>query len=174
MFLNVNLATAIMPVGEDITGPAAGAFQARYMAEHLWHGFWLLALLNGFWILFSTHLGNTDLLIRTATDLLWTASSRVRRWPGSSIARLYYGLLLAFTVWGMFAVTWGHAMQLFMVFATVAGLILAIAAVQILIVNTRLLPKELQPPLWRKAALVICAAFYATFFVVAVADQIAG
>lgn len=50
MFLNVNPATAIMPAGEDITGPAAGAFQARYMAEHLWHGFWLLALLNGFWI----------------------------------------------------------------------------------------------------------------------------
>ena len=33
-----------------------GAFQARYMAEKLWVGFWALCLLNGFWILFSTHL----------------------------------------------------------------------------------------------------------------------
>jgi hypothetical protein len=173
MFLNVNLVTAIMPAGADITGPAAGAFQAQYMADHLWRGFWFLALLNGFWILYSTHLGNTDLVVRTTTDLLWTASGRVRQWPGSSIARLYYGLLLGFTVWGMIAVTWGHAMQLFMVFATVAGLILAIAAVQILIVNTRLLPKELQPSLWRRAALLVCAAFYGTFFAVAVADQIA-
>ena len=39
------------------------------MAEHLWRGLWVLALLNGFWILFSTHLGNTDLLVRTVTDL---------------------------------------------------------------------------------------------------------
>ena len=50
---------------------------------------------------------------------------------------------------------------------TIAGLILAIAAVQILRVNTRLLPKELQPPLWRKAALLVSALFYAAVFVLA-------
>ena len=82
MFLNVNLATAIIPRGADISQVGAGAFQAQYMAQHLWTGFWVLALLNGFWILFSTQLGNTDLLIRTITDIVWVGSSKVRAWRG--------------------------------------------------------------------------------------------
>ena len=48
MFLNVNLTTAIIPPGSDLSGTAAGAYQAEYMARNLWSGFWLLALLNGF------------------------------------------------------------------------------------------------------------------------------
>ena len=38
--------------------------------------------------------------------------------------------------------------------------IMAIAAVQILRVNTRFLPKEIQPPRWRQIGLVVCALFY--------------
>ncbi|MBW3542144.1 MAG: hypothetical protein KY476_17885 [Planctomycetes bacterium] len=54
-------------------------------------------------------------------------------------------------------------MTLFKILGAVAGPVLAIAAVQILRVNTRLLPAELRPPLWRRAALVLCALFYGTF-----------
>ncbi|HWC77780.1 MAG TPA: Nramp family divalent metal transporter, partial [Blastocatellia bacterium] len=82
MFLNVNLATSIIPRGTNMSGIGAGAFQAQYMSEHLWTGFWFLALLNGFWILFSTHMGNTDILVRTVTDILWVGSNRVRSWRG--------------------------------------------------------------------------------------------
>ena len=78
MFLNVNLASAIIPSTVDLEGPAAGAFQAEYLAKNLWSGFWYLGLLNGFWILFSTHLGNTDILVRTITDVTWVASSRMQ------------------------------------------------------------------------------------------------
>lgn len=160
MFLNINLATAIIPAATNMEGTGAGAYQARYMAEHLWSGFWFLALLNGFWILFSTHLSNTDGLVRTVTDILWVASRRVRTWRGGQINRIYYALLLLFTVWGMIAVNWGNAMSLFKMLALVAGLVLAIAAVQILRVNRTLLPKELQPSWWRQGAIVLCALFY--------------
>ncbi|MGH9429040.1 MAG: Nramp family divalent metal transporter [Terriglobia bacterium] len=80
MFLNINLATATIPHGTDLSRVGAGAFQAQYLAEHLWSGFWFLALLNGFWILFSTQLGNTDILVRTVTDILWVANPRARAW----------------------------------------------------------------------------------------------
>ncbi len=160
MFLNVNLATAIIPPGTNLSGVAAGAFQAHYLAEHIWSGFWILALLNGFWILFSTHMGNTDILIRTITDIIWVGSNKARKWQGGDIRKIYYGLLVGFTVWWMIAVNWGNAMTLFKFLANVAGFVLAIAGIQVLMVNTRLLPRELQAPMWRKAALVLCSVFY--------------
>ena len=139
---------------------AAGAFQAKYMASQLWSGFWFLALLNGFWVLMSTHLGNTDVLIRTVTDVVWVASPKLRERRRMNVSKLYYALLGAFTIWGMFAVQWGHAMTLFKILGSVAGVILAIAPIQILMVNTTLLPSELRPSLWRRLGLVLCTLVY--------------
>lgn len=162
MFLNVNLATAIIPQGTDLSAVGAGAFQAQYMAEHLWRGFWLLALLNGFWILFSTHLGNTDTLVRTVTDIFWVVLPERR---GIGVGRIYYTLLAAFTAWGIVAVNWGSAMTLFKALGVIASPVLALASIQMLLVNTRLLPVELRPPMWRRAALVCCAAFYVAMMI---------
>ena len=145
-----------------LPGSTDFSFQAKYLAEHYWSGLWMLGLLNGFWILFSTQLGNTDVLVRTITDTLWTASHRVRSWRDGQIARVYYGLLFLFTAWGLVAVHLGTAMQLFQYLGTLAGVVMSIAAVQLYLVNTRLLPKELQPSWWRKLALLLCSACYAT------------
>jgi hypothetical protein len=49
----------------------------------------------------------------------------------------------------------------------VAGLVLIVASLHVLYLNTRLLPRELRPPLWRRAALVCMAAFYGFFVVLA-------
>jgi hypothetical protein len=160
MFLNVNLATAIAPPGADLTDVGAGAFQAKYMADKLWSGFWFLAILNGFWILFSTHLGNTDTLVRSVTDTLWSAG--LGRRPNANVGRLYYGLLIGFTIWGAVTVQFGSAMTLFRALGVVAGPVLCLAALQILRVNTTLLPPELRPTLWRRLGLIACAAFYAS------------
>jgi hypothetical protein len=162
MYLNVNLATAIAPAGADLADIAAGAFQAKYMAEKLWSGFWTLALMNGFWILFSTHLGNTDTLVRSVTDILWVAGAHRRK--AANVGRLYYTLLVIFTLWGALTVRWGTAMTLFKALGLVAGPILALASIQILIVNTRLLPEALRPQLWRRAGLIACAIFYTCLF----------
>ncbi len=164
MFLNVNLATAIIPKGTDLSAVGAGAFQAQYMAEHLWQGFWFLALLNGFWILFSTHLGNTDTLVRTVTDIIWVVTPEKR---GIGAGTIYYSLLAVFTLWGAVAVNWGSAMTLFKALGVIASPILALASIQVLLVNTRLLPVELRPPIWRRAALAASAAFYIVMLVVA-------
>ncbi len=171
MYLNVNLARAIIPPGTDMEGLAAGAHQAKYMADHLWSGLWFLGLLNGFWILFSTHLGNTDTLIRTVTDIIWTASPRVRQWKGG-VAGVYYVLLLAFSAWGACAIGAGKPMDWFKLLGMMAGVIIALASVQLLWVNTRLLPPELRPVWWRRAGLVLCALFYGAFSIVVVYDQL--
>ena len=167
MFLNVNLATGIIPAGTDLSQIGAGAYQAEYLAR-VWSGFWFLALFNGFWVLFSTHLGNTDILVRTVTDMIWAASPRARQWRGGSVRSIYYSALFGFSIWGAFAINWGTAMDLFKIMANIAGFVLALAAVQILRVNTRFLPKELQPPLWRKVAMVLVTVIFSGMFAVVV------
>lgn len=166
MFLNVNLATAVAEQGQSMEGIAAGAFQAQHMAENLWHGFWFLTLLNGFWLLFSTHLGNTDILVRTVTDILWVGSPWVRKQGQMRISRIYYTILLMLTIWAFFAVHWGHALALFKILGFIAAPIMALAAAQILRINTTLLPPEIRPAMWRRVALVICTLFYGTFFLI--------
>ena len=161
MFLNVNLATAIVPPGTDLQGLAAGAYQADYLRQ-IWPGFWFLTLFNGFWILFKTQLGNTDILVRTATDCVWMASGRARE-SKRGIRAIYYGILIAFSVWGAIVIRSASPFQLFKVLANIAGIVLAIAGIQIFLVNRRFLPRAVQAPLWRNAALFACSAFYAFF-----------
>lgn len=172
MFLNVNLARAIIPPGTDLAKVGAGAFQAKYMAENFWQPLWMLGLLNGFWILFSTQLGNADVLVRTITDTLWVASRRVRHWKDGNIARIYYGILIVFTLWGLIAVRLGTAMQLFKYLGTMAGIVLCIAAVQVFLVNTRLLPPKLRPSWWRRLALLATALLYGCASYIAISSEI--
>jgi hypothetical protein len=166
MFLNVNLATAIVPQGTDLQGLAAGAYQAEYLSR-IWQGFWFLTLFNGFWILFKTQLGNTDILVRTITDAMWMSSETARA-SKRGIRVLYYGILVIFSIWGMLVIRWASPFQLFKILANMAGLVLAVAGVQIFLVNRRFLPRAIRPAVWKEIGLLACSVFYAffTFFVV--------
>jgi len=168
MYLNVNLAASIIPSADVVNEATAGAYQAKYMADRLWQGFWLLTLINGFWILFSTHLGNTDVLIRTVSDICWSAFPSVRRRP---IGVLYATLLGGLTIWAVIAVHLGNVLQLFKILGIVANPIMAIAAIQIWRVNTRFLPKQVRPPLWRQAGLFLCAIAYGSMTVALLYDS---
>jgi hypothetical protein len=172
MFLNVNLATAIIPQGTDLQGLAAGAYQAEYLSR-IWGGFWFLTLFNGFWVLFKTQLGNTDILVRTITDATWMASASARR-SGRGIRTLYYGILIVFSVWGAFVIRSASPFQLFKVLANMAGIVLAIAGVQIFLVNRRFLPHALRPAVWREGVLLLCSAFYAFFAFFVIRDLLRG
>jgi hypothetical protein len=172
MFLNVNLATAVVPQGTDLQGLAAGAYQAEYLAK-IWPGFWFLTLFNGFWILFKTQPGNTDVLVRAVTDATWMASGRARqsRW---GIRAIYYGVLFAFSVWGIVALRYASPFQMFKLLANMAGIVMVIAGTQILIVNRRFLPKAVRGSVWREAGLALCVAFYAVFSFFVIRDTLRG
>ncbi len=166
MYLNVNLALAIIPEGSELAGTKAGAFQAQYMAQTMWHGLWFLGLLNGFWILYSTHIGNTDCLTRTISDIAWVAWPKLQRWSSSKV---YATILAVIVVIGLVILSFGEdGLGLFKVLGVVANPIMAIGAIQILRVNTRFLPKEIRPPWWRRAGLVLCTLLYGTMCIVSV------
>jgi hypothetical protein len=86
----------------------------------------------------------------------------VRHW---SAGKLYAAILMVFTVWALLAANFGSVLSLFKVLGIVANPIMAIAAVQIWRVNTRFLPQEIRPPLWRQIGLGLCAAFYGSLTV---------
>ena len=81
-------------------------------------------------------------------------------------------MLALLTVWGLVAVNFGDVLELFKVLAIVANPVLAIGAVQILLVNRRFLPKAMRPPLWRQAALVAAAVVYGSITLVVAYQQL--
>lgn len=168
MFLNVNLAASVIPAGTDLSQLGAGAYQADYLARSLWSGFWFLALLNGFWVLFSTHLGNTEILVRIVTDTVWSGSPSVRGLVRNHARTLYYLVFVAFTAWSAIALNWGSAMDLMKWLGNLAGLVLAVSSLHLLAVNSRLLPSALRPPLWRRIGLLACAVAYGSLFIAVV------
>jgi hypothetical protein len=151
-------------------GLAAGAYQAEYLSR-IWRGFWFLTLFNGFWILFKTQLGNTDILVRTITDATWMSSARARE-SKLGIRAVYYGILLGFSIWGVVVIRSASPFQLFKILANMAGIVLAVAGVQIFLVNRRFLPKAVRPAVWRELVLLACSAFYAFFAYFVIRDVI--
>jgi predicted anti-sigma-YlaC factor YlaD len=90
------------------------------------------------------------------------------------IRTLYYGVLAAFSVWAIVALRLATPFQLFKLLANMAGVVLAIAGVQVFLVNRRFLPRALRPSAWREGALLLCSAFYAFFAWFAVRDLLRG
>jgi hypothetical protein len=71
-------------------------------------------------------------------------------------------------VWGIIALRLAQPFILLQIGANVAGVVFIISSIHLLYINTRLLPVELRPPLWRRAALVLMSLFYTTFLLLSI------
>ncbi|MEX2177087.1 MAG: Nramp family divalent metal transporter [Gemmatimonadaceae bacterium] len=152
-----------LPRGEDIRGlgiAAALAVAVGEVAGPLLAGF--IAFL-GAWLLIKTQLDSLEAMTRAVTDMLWTGSRRVRRWRGGDVRAVYYTVLASVAIWGMIALRLAQPIVLLQIGANVAGAVFVIASLHLLYINTTLLPPELRPPMWRRAALVTMAVFYGFF-----------
>ena len=78
-----------------------------------------------------------------------------------------------YRVWALFAIHLGNVLDLFKILGIVASPILAIAAVQILRINTRFLPPEIRPPWWRRIALAGSVLVYGGISVALAVDLLA-
>jgi hypothetical protein len=162
MALPAILYTAFIPAGRDIRDLAIAAELAHAILAR--SGPWLAGLvaLMSAWVLFKTQLDNVEGFARALTDILWTGSRRFRAW-GGDVRVVYYSLLGILVVWGTLALRLARPIILLQLAANIAGAVMVVSALHILYVNTRLLPAELRPPMWRRAALVAMALFYGFF-----------
>jgi hypothetical protein len=102
-------------------------------------------------------------MTRAITDILWTGSLRIRSWRGGDVRVVYYSVLAIISLWGIVALKLTQPIILLTLSANMAGIVFIISAIHLLYVNTRLLPVELRPPMWRRLALVALAVFYGAF-----------
>jgi hypothetical protein len=165
MALPAVLYVTFLPGGTDIQGLGISAELASRMGERVGPVLAGVIALLGAWLLFKTQLDIVEAMVRSITDILWTGSKRVRAWRGGDVRAVYYAVLTMVALWGMVALRLAQPIILLKLAANVAGVVFTVASIHLLYVNTRLLPREVQPPAWRRAGLVAMALFYG-FFVV--------
>ena len=163
MLLPALLYVTFLPPGTDIQGLGISAALASRVGEVSGPMLGGTIAFLGAWILFKTQLDNLEGMTRAITDMLWTGSARVRSWRGGDVRAVYYTVLSVLVLWGIIALRMAQPMLLLKVSANVAGVILIIASLHLLYINTRLLPSHVRPPTWRRLALIGVAVFYGFF-----------
>lgn len=163
MGLPAVLYTSFLQTGEDIRGLAVATALADAMSAQSGPAIGFLVALMGVWMLFKSQLDILEGTVRAVTDILWTGSDHVRGWAKGEVRLVYYSVLAAVVTWGLIALGLAQPIILLQLGANIAGVVFVISAPHILYVNMKFLPKELQPPLWRRVALVAMALFYVFF-----------
>ncbi|HET7812599.1 MAG TPA: Nramp family divalent metal transporter [Steroidobacteraceae bacterium] len=163
MMLPALLYVTFVPPGTDMRQLEIAAVLAQQMGAAAAPLLGLTVAVLGAWILFKTQLDCVEGMVRSITDILWTGSERVRGWRGGDIRAVYYAVLLLVVIWGIIAMKLQQPTTLLLIGANVAGVIFVIAALHLLYLNTRILPRALRPPPWRRLALVGMVLFYGFF-----------
>jgi hypothetical protein len=168
MLLPALLYVSLIPSGTDIRGPGISAVLAQGVGSAAGAFLSGVVALLGVWILFKTQLDILEGMVRAVTDMLWTGSRRCRDMTGGDVRKLYYTVLAVVVVWGMIALRLAQPVILLQISANMAGVVLMIASLHLLYINTRLLPEALRPAPWRRVALVLMSLFYCFFTVMSV------
>jgi hypothetical protein len=163
MALPAILYTAIIPRGTELRGLAIASELARALTERAGPPLAVLLALVSVWILFKAQLDILEGMVRALTDMLWSASPRLRGWRGGDIRRVYSSVMAVVVAWGVVAIGLSQPIVLLQVAANVAGFVLALASLHILRVNTTLLPEPLRPSRARRLVLVAMSVFYGFF-----------
>lgn len=163
MVLPALLYVSFLPPGTDIQGLGISAALAEGVSARAGAMLGLGIAFLGAWLLFKTQLDSLEGMVRAITDMLWTGSGRLRGWRGGDVRTVYYGVLTVVVMWGIAAMGVAQPIFLLKLGANFAGVVLIVSSLHVLYINTRLLPKHVRPPLWRRAALVAMALFYGFF-----------
>lgn len=150
----------LRPKGLTPTGFAVAAVQGEAFKEMLGYAGWVLILLIGFWMLFHTQFEILDIIARVSTDSLWAAGLAKKIGDARIV---YYAIILSMA--GVGSVLIHLAPLALLTLGAVSGiLLLLIAYIFTPIINRKLLPQKLRPPIWRELMLIIGAAFFLILF----------
>jgi len=174
MLLPALLYVTLLPRGESLPSWGIAVSPASALNKMFGPAGFYLVVFFGFWILFSTAISNIDLVCRQATDMLWFASEKVRRWSKEDIRKVYYFLLVAIVQWGSAYMNITLPLVLLAISANVANFTMALSAILTIVVNRKFLAEPFRPALWREIALVVCTLFFGFFFLVFILSQFFG
>ena len=156
MVLPAVLYVTLLPSGTNIQGIGMAAALASAVGARSGAIAGAVVAMLAAWILFKTQLDIIESMVRSITDIIWTGSHRARALSRGDVRIVYYGALGLVCVWGMIALRLAQPIMLLLLAGNIAGMVFTIASIHLLYLNVRLLPTELRPPMWRRAALVAC------------------
>jgi hypothetical protein len=146
-----------------VTGDRVAAMTAEGIADRypgLAGLFWILTLLCGFLVLAPGQVSVGDQIARRWTDMIWTASPRIKSLGKGEVRYLYYGILLAYGAWGLFVLWLLPALQIAKIGAVLGNVALGVSSLQALYVNQRLLPDALRPNFAMQLGVALCGLFF--------------
>lgn len=138
-------------VGEQV-GATSGAMWGSF--------FWFMTLFCGFLVLAPTMSSSADGVIRRWLDVFWTSSATLRRVDTRHIGKLYFGVLCAYAVFGLFALIYIPGGQLMTIATNIFNYALGISCWHVLVVNVALLPRELRPNWFIRIGLFFAGLFF--------------
>lgn len=134
---------------------------------------WSLTLFIGFLVLFPGLIQGNDGIARRWTDILWVGSKRLRKLGGNKVKFIYYGIMGAYLIWGLFALS---IFETALAIATVSGVLgniaLGATALHTLYVNRTLLPREFRPSWFMQLGLLMCGICFLGISVVVIHSQL--
>jgi hypothetical protein len=134
--------------------------------------FWAMTLLCGFLVLATTLVSTTDGIIRRWVDVFWIASRRLREVDPQFIGHVYFGVLVAYTAFGL-AMLWLNKPAELIKWATLGfNFALGFSCWHTLAVNTLLLPRALRPGWFMRIALILGGVFFLALGVLTTLNQL--
>ena len=146
-----------------ISGNRVGAMVADGLASRypdFGYILWPLTLLISFLVLAPNQIHSGDNIARRWTDIIWTVSRRARTLGGNQVKFIYYGILLAYGIWGLFALSLFNPLQIAKVGTVLMNVALGASSLHVLYLNHSLLPPVLRPGWLSRIGLVCCGLFF--------------
>lgn len=156
-----------------VSGNRVGAMVAEGMAARLpefGSVLWPLVLVVSFLILAPNQIHSVDQIARRWTDIIWVTNSRTRKMEGHQVKYLYYGIMVLYGVWGLFALWFFNPLQLAKLGSVLMNVALGATALHTVYINRTLLPRELQCSWFISAGVLACGIFFLGITAVVVAN----
>jgi hypothetical protein len=126
---------------------------------------WVAMLVAGLLVLLPSQMSVVDEVCRRWTDVIWSASPRIRSgMHGGEVKYVYYALAACYFLWCMVSLylfgVYGSPRMMTIVIGNLGNLALGFTSFHILWINTRWLPPAIRPGWLSRLGLAACGTFY--------------
>ncbi len=122
--------------------------------------FWHLTLFCGFLVLATSMASTADGVLRRWVDVFWTASPSLRKWDTKDIGKLYFGVMVVYMAMGIGMLCFLKGDALLVLSTMMYNYALGFSCFHALVVNTKLMPRELRPSLFPRVGLILGGVFF--------------
>jgi hypothetical protein len=153
----------------------AGAVQERVAGSSgpvMGTVFWFMVIFCGFLVLAPSVASTADGFVRRWVDVFWTSSGRLRELDPRQIKKVYFYVLMGFSMFGLVNLIVGTPADLIKYSTMIYNLALGVSCWHTLVLNSVLLPKPLRPGWFVRIAMGCAGVFFLTLGVITVVDKL--